>query len=56
MAQALASPASPSVTGEVDGGAVLDGGAAWARGATREGAGCGAAALEKAAASSPCNG
>jgi hypothetical protein len=33
-----ASPASPSVTGKVDGGATLDGGAARACGAAREGA------------------
>ena len=45
-----------AATGEVDGGAALDGGAAQARGAAWEGAGCGAAALEKAAAGSPCDG
>jgi hypothetical protein len=39
QAQEQASPASPSVTGKVDGGATLDGGAARACGAAREGAG-----------------
>ena len=43
-----ASPASPSATGDVDSGVVLDGGAAWARGAVQEEVGCGAAALKKA--------
>jgi hypothetical protein len=39
-AQAQASPACPSVTGEVDGGMALDGGAARVRGVAREGARC----------------
>ena len=42
--------------GEVDGGMTLDGGAARARGAAREGAGCGDTALEKATVGGPCNG
>jgi hypothetical protein len=34
----------------------MEGGAAWARGVAREGARCGAAVLEKAAAGVPCVG
>jgi hypothetical protein len=55
-AHAQASLASPSMTGEVDRGTVLDGGVARACGAAREGAGCGAATLEKAVAGSLGNG
>jgi hypothetical protein len=55
-AQAQASPASPSVTSEVDGGVALDGGVVRVRGSPQEGARCGAAMLEKAMVGGPCDG
>jgi hypothetical protein len=53
--QAQASPASRSTTGEVDRGAMLDGGAARARRVANEGIGCNATPLKKARAGSPCD-
>jgi hypothetical protein len=40
QAQAQASPASPSATGEVDGGVALDGSAVWVHEVARDGVGC----------------